>query len=177
MDVNTTPKPNKMVDMPTGTMERLLGQLGFDPDAKKPSVFTMECPIPEQGNDREYLAHTDKCWLFLVSNSPNDGENKVHAHTNEDHAFVVLQGQARFSGPNGEIAVLRKNQGIMLPRGTFYSFIADNDEPLIMLRIGVLVDPSKSPWDRKTLDGKDVVGSSTANNAVPTVFKPGAFFR
>ena len=46
-----------------------------------------------------------------------------------------------------------------------------------MLRVGVLVDPEQSPWGRKTLDGKDVIGSSPENNAVPTVFKPGALFR
>ena len=64
-----------------------------------------------------------------------------------------------------------------MPRGTFYSFFADNNEPLVMLRVGVLVDPEQSPWGRKTLDGKDVIGSSPENNAVPTVFKPGALFR
>ena len=63
---DVTPQPNKIVGAPTGTMERLLGRLGFDPEAKKPTVFTMECPIPEQGNDRVYLSHTDKTWMFFV---------------------------------------------------------------------------------------------------------------
>jgi len=88
-------EPTLIVDSSTGTMERVLSEKGFDPESRAPTVFTMESPIPEQGNDRTYLAHT-----------------------NEDHAFVVLQGAAEFHGPDGEVATIVKNQGIMLPRGS-----------------------------------------------------------
>jgi len=170
-------EPDHAIDAPTGTMERLLGKIGFDPEAKKPGLFTMESPIPEQGNDRTHLAHTDRMWLFLNVYSPNDGENKLHTHTNEDHAFVVLQGTAVFAGPNGEVATLRRNQGIMLPRGTLYTFHAGNGEPLVMLRVGCVVDAGESPYARELADGTELVGNSSENNAVPCVFKPGAFFR
>lgn len=170
-------EPTRVVDSPVGTMERVLTEKGFDPDSKTPKVFTMESPLPEQGNDRTYLAHTDQVSLFLNVYGPEDGENRLHTHTNEDHAFVVLEGAARFEGPDGEVAELRKNQGIMLPRGTFYTFRAMNGEPLVLLRIGATVDPEKSPYHRIVEDGTEVVGSSTENNAIPCVFKPGAFFR
>ena len=32
------------------------------------------------------------------------GENGLHAHTNEDHVFLILEGGATFYGPKGETA-------------------------------------------------------------------------
>ena len=172
-----TRQPNRVVDSELGTTEILLNKVGFDPDAKKPTVFTMESPLPEQGNDRTYLAHTDQMHLFLTVHAPANGEPHVHAHTNEDHAFIVMQGEATFFGPNEEAVRVVKHQGIMLPRGTMYRFQAENDEPLAMIRIGCPVDPDKPVHTRINADGTPMLGNASANNAVPTVFKPGAFFR
>lgn len=169
--------PDHVIDAPTGTMERLMGKIGFDPDAKRPSVFTMESPIPQQGNDRTYMAHTDRLSIFLNVYSPEDGENILHTHTNEDHAFVVLMGAAEFVGPGGEKSMVRKNQGIMLPRNCLYTFTAAGGEPLVMLRVGATVDPSRSPYGRELADGTPMIGNSSENNAIQCVFKPGAFFR
>ncbi|MFM2130174.1 MAG: hypothetical protein RL477_1720, partial [Pseudomonadota bacterium] len=66
-------EPDHLLDQKTGTMERVMAKIGFDPGAKKPSVFTMECPLPAQGNDRTHLAHTDRLTVFLNAYSPNDG--------------------------------------------------------------------------------------------------------
>lgn len=183
MDAPVTSKPamakpalTKIVGDKTGTMERVLGDIGFDPAAHKPQLFTLSAPILERGNDRSYMASTDKMWVFVNTYGPQDGENKLHTHTNEDHSFIVLQGRARFTGPNGEIAELAKHQGIMLPRGTFYTFRAMDDQPLILLRVGCLGDGDKSPWGRTTLDGQQVLGNSHDNNSVEPVAKPGAFF-
>lgn len=170
-------EPDRVVDAPTGTMERLMTSIGFDPDAKKPSTFTMESPLPEKGNDRTYMAHTDRMSIFLNVYGPEDGENKLHTHTNEDHAFIVLMGEAEFVGPNGEKTKLRKNQGIMLPRNCLYTFSAQNGEPLVMLRVGATVDPDKSAHERELADGTPMIGSASGNNSIPCEFKPGAFFR
>lgn len=169
--------PDHVVDAPTGTMERLMSRIGFDPDAKKPTTFTMESPLPEQGNDRTYMAHTDRMSIFLNAYSPDDGENKLHTHTNEDHAFIVLMGEVEFVGPNGEKTHLRQNQGIMLPRGCLYTFTAAGGQPLVMLRVGATVDANKSPHGRVLADGSPLIGNSSENNAIPCRFKPGAFFR
>jgi mannose-6-phosphate isomerase-like protein (cupin superfamily) len=170
-------EPDHLLDQPTGTMERVMAKIGFDPDAKKPSIFTMESPIPKQGNDRTHLAHTDRLTVFLNVYSPNDGENLLHTHTNEDHCFIVLQGAAEFVGPNDEKTTVKKHQGIMLPRNCLYTFSAANDEPLVMIRVGAVVDPSKSPYGRVLKDGSPLIGNSKENNAVPCVFEPGAVFR
>ncbi len=170
-------EPDHLLDQKTGTMERVMAKIGFDPGAKKPSVFTMECPLPAQGNDRTHLAHTDRLTVFLNAYSPNDGENLLHTHTNEDHSFIVLEGNAEFVGPNGEKTRVTKHQGIMLPRGCLYTFCAVDCDNLVMLRVGAVVDPSKSPYGRVLSDGSPLIGNSKENNAVPCVFKPGAFFR
>ena len=60
--------------------------------------------------------------------STADGENGLHPHPNEDHTFVVLQGEAKFYGPNHEIRTIGKNEGVLLPHGTFYWFKATSDE-------------------------------------------------
>lgn len=176
MDTVTKPVTTRIVGDKTGTMERVLNDIGFDPHSKKPQLFTLRAPILERGNDRSYMASTDKMWVFVNTYGPRDGENKLHAHTNEDHTFIVLQGRARFTGPNGEVAELARHQGIMLPRGTFYTFRALDDQPLILLRVGCQVDAAESPWGRVTPDGAQVYGNSPENNAVPAVVKPGAFF-
>lgn len=168
--------PDHIIDAPTGTMERLMSQIGFDPESRTPQSFTLESPLPEQGNDRTYMAHTDRLTIFLNVYSPEDGENKLHTHTNEDHAFIVLMGQVEFVGPRGEKTFLRKNQGIMLPRNCLYTFTAAGGEPLVMLRVGAVVDPDKSPYGRVLEDGSPLIGNSKENNAIPCVFKPGAFF-
>jgi mannose-6-phosphate isomerase-like protein (cupin superfamily) len=169
-------EPDHLLDQPTGTMERLLGKIGFDAEAKRPTVFTMESPIPEQGNDRTYLAHTDRLTVFLNVYSPNDGENKLPTHTNEDHAFIVLQGAAEFVGPNDEKMMVNTHQGIMVPRNCLYTFMAANNEALVMIRVGATVDADKSLYGRVLEDGTPLIGNSKENNTVPCVFKPGAFF-
>ncbi len=178
MDTKLSSRPtgNKIVGDSTGTMERVLKDSGFDPDARKPQLFKLSAPILERGNDRTYMASTDKMWIFVNTYGPEDGENKLHTHTNEDHSFIVLQGRARFKGPNGEIAELARNQGIMLPRGALYTFRAMDNQPLVLLRVGCHVDAAKSPWGRTTADGQDVLGNSKDNNAVETVARPGVYF-
>lgn len=170
-------EPDHLLDQKTGTMERVMAKIGFDPDAKKPTVFTMECPIPEQGNDRTHLAHTDRLTVFLNAYSPKDGENLLHTHTNEDHSFIVLEGAAEFVGPNGEKTVIEKHQGIMLPRNCLYTFSAVGDQHLVMVRVGAVVDPTQSPYGRVLRDGSPLIGNSKENNAIPCVFKAGAYFR
>jgi hypothetical protein len=38
---------------------------------------------------------------------------------NEDHTFVVLQGEAKFYWPNHETRTIGKNEGVSLPHDTF----------------------------------------------------------
>lgn len=175
IDVARKTKATKILDDTMGTMERVLGRTGFDPNGKKPSTFRLHSPILKRGDDRTYMAATDRMWVFVNTYAPESGENKLHTHTNEDHTFIVLQGKARFYGPNGEEALLGRNEGIMLPRGTLYTFRAV-DGPLILLRIGCLVDAAKSPWGRVDANGTALLGNAKDNGQIETIIDPNAYF-
>src|SRR5262249_28007436 len=59
-----------------------------------------------------------------------------HGHPHEDHAFVVLEGEATFSGPDGDLAVARQHEGIVIPAGAVYCFRNTGTGNLVMLRVG-----------------------------------------
>ena len=101
----------------------------------KPAFFKLEAQLPKQGRTDTPLAASDKMWVVLKTYAA-DGENGLHAHPNEDHTFVVMQGAATFYGPNNETRTISKNEGVLLPHGTFYWFKATSEEPLVMVRIG-----------------------------------------
>ena len=57
----------------------------------KPTFFKLEAQLPKQGRTDTPLAASDKMWVVLKTYAA-DGENGLHAHPNEDHTFIVLQG-------------------------------------------------------------------------------------
>lgn len=158
-----------------GAMERELSERKFDPAAKKPMLFKMRAALPKQGRGQAMLAATDRMWTNLKVYA-SGGENELHAHTNEDHVFFILQGGATFHGPGGETITLSRLEGIMLPRGTVYSFTADESEPLVLLRVGCVVDAEQSPWGRVGADGNKLTGTDAGNKAEPTIFYTDRFF-
>jgi mannose-6-phosphate isomerase-like protein (cupin superfamily) len=107
-------------------------------------------------------------WVVLKTYAA-DGENGLHAHPNEDHTFVVLQGEAIFYGPNDEEKVIGKNEGVLLPHGTFYWFKAKGDEPLVMIRIGSAAFDGVDRHGRIHPDGSEMRGDSVENKQVPLI--------
>jgi len=61
----------------------------------KPAFFKLEAQLPQQGRTDTPVAASDRMWVVLKTYAA-DGENGLHAHPNEDHTFVVLQGEATF---------------------------------------------------------------------------------
>ncbi len=76
----------------------------------RPSFFRLEAQLPKQGRTDTPVAASDKIWVVLKTYAA-DGENGLHAHPNEDHTFIVLQGEATFYGPNGETSHNRQERG------------------------------------------------------------------
>lgn len=65
------------------------------------------------------------------------GENKMHSHPLEDHAFFILAGQAMFHiGESDRMVRVERDMGVLLPRGTKYWFTSTGNENLVMLRVG-----------------------------------------
>ena len=100
------------------------------------SVFSMHgAPLLSEGASFDGLASSENLWLSLKVYS-SGGENAFHAHTVEDHAFVVMQGRGTFHFPDGTTQTVQQFEGVMVPKGVHYRFEADEAENLVLLRIG-----------------------------------------
>ena len=100
------------------------------------ALFSMRnLPLLEQGTTYDPLATAENLWIS-VKVYASGGENALHAHGGEDHAFVVLQGKATFTFGDGRTSVVGANEGVMLPKNVQYKFEADESENLVMLRVG-----------------------------------------
>ncbi len=140
-----------------------------------PSFFHVRAQLPEQGRTNIVLGATPLMSVVLKTYA-SGGENELHAHPNEDHLFVVMQGSAKFYGPNGVMKVARRNDCVLLPRNSYYWFHADEeDETLVMLRVGVVLDAERDPLDRIDLDGQAFDGYSDANKEIPVVLSSAWF--
>jgi mannose-6-phosphate isomerase-like protein (cupin superfamily) len=111
------------------------------------------------GHTKDLLAGTDHMTFHIHCYGPKGGENGLHAHVDEDHVFVVLQGEAQFYGRNGPLPALKKNQALMLPRGAFYSFANETDEPLVMIRFGAM--DKTAPGGRLDPQGKPIPAAAS----------------
>ena len=101
----------------------------------KAQVFSLKTPPLSEGRTNQSLAETDLLKL-RVKVYAEGGENGLHRHLDEDHSFVILQGQATFHDEAGNPTVVNKYEGIMLPRGAYYYFQSTGDENLVLLRVG-----------------------------------------
>ncbi len=134
----------------------------------KPTFFKLEAQLPRQGRTDTPVAASDKMWVVLKTYA-QDGENELHAHPNEDHVFVVLQGQASFRGPRGEERTIGVNEGVLLPHGTFYWFKAVGEEPLVLLRVASAAFEGVDRHGRINVQGEPMPGDSAENKKVKPV--------
>ena len=145
-------------------------------ETSKPTLFSMRAQMLEQGRTDTVLAATEDLSVRLKVYA-SGGENELHSHPTEDHVFVILQGSARFYGPDGETQDVAANQGFLMPHGLLYRFHAtSSDDCLVMLRIGTPNFQKQGEEDRLGADGKPLAGDSKENRQVPTIFKEGEYF-
>jgi mannose-6-phosphate isomerase-like protein (cupin superfamily) len=140
----------------------------------EPEILRLRTQLVSSGHTKDLLAQTDAMTFHIHCYGPKGGENGLHAHVDEDHVFVVLQGEAQFSGLDGELPVLKKNQALLLPRGSFYSFSNEGTEPLVMIRFGAM--DRKAAGGRLDPEGKPIPGRSKQHGVKPPVFIEGRFF-
>jgi mannose-6-phosphate isomerase-like protein (cupin superfamily) len=139
-----------------------------------PSFFRLRAQLPAQGRTDTPIAASERMTVVLKAYA-GSGENELHAHTDEDHVFFVLQGEATFQGPSGEIRVISAQEGVMLPRGTFYSFRATSVENLVMIRVGTDAHDGADRTARVGMDGKPVDGFSHKNHELPVILSGKTF--
>jgi mannose-6-phosphate isomerase-like protein (cupin superfamily) len=136
----------------------------------QPQQFQVRVPLLKEGRVHNVVAEAGPMTVAMKCYAEG-GENALHTHLDEPHVFVVLQGEAKFWGPEGETSVLGRNQGILIPAGWFHRFESCADEPLVMLRVGY-GDGSL----RVAPDGQPLPADSAANLHVEGVPIPGAYY-
>ena len=155
------------------------------------AVFSMRnLPLLEQGTSYDPLATAENLWA-AVKVYASGGENALHAHGGEDHAFIVLQGKATFTFADGASKVVSTHEGVMIPKNVQYKFEADEAENLVLLRVGGgertvkgldHLTPFGTPKDvvqqTKFGDGSVKVGTDAKNGetAKKRVYAQGKFF-
>jgi mannose-6-phosphate isomerase-like protein (cupin superfamily) len=153
-------------------MSAVMGIKGPVIQDKKPEFFSLKTQLLDDGRHTQPLAETENLWTWLRVYATG-GENTLHAHPHEDHFFIVLDGHGIFYGPNGEQKELSRNEGLMLPAGTFYWFHAEGDVPLVMLRCGAQ-DGKGDRRERINIDGNPLHGESKENKFRPPVYRKGS---
>jgi mannose-6-phosphate isomerase-like protein (cupin superfamily) len=142
-------------------------------NGKDPKMFRLRTQLLSKGRSDYVLANTDLMTIRIKCYAQG-GENALHAHPAEDHAFIVLEGEARFVGKESEIGVLKKNDGIMLPKGTYYKFESCGDPPLVLLRVGAVKERAKVR--RINPQGNSLPGDSIENKHQEGVPIDGRFY-
>lgn len=145
-------------------------------EAKPATTFKLHAPLLDQGRTMDLLARTDVLAAHLKVYSEG-GENTIHTHTQEDHLFVILAGEATFHlGRDERVQVLRKHEGVIIPAGSYYWFVSSGDENLVLLRVGAKAMGWTDFDDRVDVDGKPFPGESPENKEKPVIVRDGAFF-
>ena len=138
----------------------------------QPQIIRLRTQLVKKGRSRKLLSETDYSTFRIHCYATGTGENALHAHLTEDHIFVVLKGVATFTGLNGEIAKLGKNNAIVLPKGSFYQFANYGEEPLVMIRFGAHAEKFDH---RINPEGKQIGGRAAEGYGEPELIE-NAFF-
>ena len=141
----------------------------------KTSTFSIEGPYLSAGRVNIDLARTDLLWLSLKINAEG-GENAVHAHTAEDHSFIVLEGEVTFYDEHGEGKTLGAYEGIMIPKGAYYRYLNTGERNLFMLRVGARREAEEGKPSRHKPDGSPILGDDAENFHIDGVPIPGKSF-
>ena len=160
---------------PVKDMQKYVGRLEELAKRSQPTVFGLQARLPTQGRADMPMAGTETMSVVLKAYA-SGGENEIHAHPNEDHIFVLLQGSAHFYNHEQDFGTLHAHQGIMIPRGAYYMFEAGVEEPLVMLRVGSVTAKGLDPNDRLAVDGSSMDGFSEENKQVELLYESDATF-
>src|SRR5918999_1646749 len=138
----------------------------LDKEAPKAQKFSLKTPYMKQGRVTQTVAKTENMWIATKINAEG-GENEIHTHLNQDHAFIVLEGEMSVFDENGEEMKLKPYQGVMLPKGAYYRYLNTGAENLVVLRIGAHTPDKleKGEAMRVMPDGRPILGGSEENKS------------
>jgi len=136
--------------------------------------FSLRTPLLAAGRTTNLVAESD-LMTVMIKVYAEGGENAAHAHTNEDHCFMVLQGQATFYDEHDTPQIVGPYEGILLPKGAYYWFQNSGEGNLVIARTGAKTEQA-APYDRIKPDGSPIPAHSADNKQVDGVPIPGRFF-
>jgi mannose-6-phosphate isomerase-like protein (cupin superfamily) len=139
-----------------------------------PQALSLRTQLLSAGHSKTLLAKTDLVTFHVHCYGPKGGENGLHAHVEEDHIFVVLQGELQFRGLDGALPPVGKHQALFLSKGCYYSFANETQEPAIVIRFGASAE--KGEGRRLDPDLKPLEGRSHLKQAPKPVLIEGKFF-
>ncbi len=148
-----------------------------DTDKPKTQKFSLKTPYMKQGRVTQLVAETANMWIHTKVNAEG-GENEIHKHMDEDHAFIVLEGQMSvFDEKGGEIEV-KQYQGVMIPKGAYYRYHNTGAGNLVVIRVGAGVKGQQQGGQEMRLgaDGKPLVSGTPENRNKPPIEMIGKFF-
>jgi len=146
-------------------------------DQPKTQLFSLKTPYMQQGRVTQLVAETPNMWIHTKVNAEG-GENEIHKHLDEDHAFIVLEGQMSvFDEKGGEIEV-KQYQGVMIPKGAYYRYHNTGDSNLVVIRVGAGIKGQQQGGQEMRLgaDGKPLVSGTPENRNKPPIEMPSKFF-
>jgi mannose-6-phosphate isomerase-like protein (cupin superfamily) len=133
-------------------------------------LFSLRTPYMKQGRITQLVAETENMWIHTKINFEG-GENEIHTHLDEDHSFIVLEGQMSVFDEKGNELKVGKYQGVMIPKGAYYRYLNTGPENLVVIRVGAGVKGQKQGGQEMRVrpDGKPLVASSEENKTVPPI--------
>jgi mannose-6-phosphate isomerase-like protein (cupin superfamily) len=135
----------------------------------KAQPFSMKLPLLSEGRSDRVLCRTETVQIRGKVYAQG-GENALHAHLKQDHAFFILSGQATVHDEEENLTVLGPLEGVLLPAGAYYWFQSTGDENLVLLRFAGNFDQvEKMGDDRVNLQGNPFPGGHADNKGVQAV--------
>ena len=146
-------------------------------ETPKAQLFSLKTPYMEQGRVTQLVAETPNMWIHTKINAEG-GENEIHTHLDEDHAFIVLEGEMSVFDEQGNEMQVKPYQGVLLPKGAYYRYLNTGNGNLVVLRIGAGVrnKPQAGGPMRVRPNGQEILGGSVENKSLPPIEMQGKFF-
>ena len=136
----------------------------------KTQKFSLRTPYMKQGRITQLVAETENMWIHTKINYEG-GENEIHTHLDEDHAFIVLEGQMSVFDENGNEIKVEKHQGVMIPKGAYYRYLNTGSENLVVIRVGAGIKGKAQGGTEMRVrpDGKPLLANSSENKTVTPI--------
>jgi mannose-6-phosphate isomerase-like protein (cupin superfamily) len=140
------------------------------------ALFSLKTPYMKQGRVTQLVAETSNMWIHTKINAEG-GENAIHSHMDEDHAFIVLEGQMSVFDENGGEIEVKQHQGVMIPKGAYYRYLNTGEGNLVVIRVGAGAKGQQQGGEEMRIgtDGKPVVTGTPQNRNLPPI-EAGTFF-